>query len=111
MHNDIRNAVSPYNSVGKLQVKWVPLAGPDAEEGEETPDWEGEEMIGKPWTYKIQIEGASGLPIMTGSQIRYTPKHQNTKTSKHQNTKTPKHQPSFVPTVAYAMQTSSVNKQ
>lgn len=65
VHNDIRNAVSPYNSVGKLKVKWTPLAGEEAGEDEDPPDWEGEEMIGKPWTYKITIEGATGLPLMT----------------------------------------------
>jgi hypothetical protein len=65
LHNEIRNAVSPYNSVGKLKVKWTPLAGEDAPEDADPPSWEGEEMLGKPWTYKLEIDSAAGLPLMT----------------------------------------------
>jgi hypothetical protein len=68
IHNEIRNAVSPYNSVGKLKVRWTPLASEDADadaEGEDPPSWEGEEMLGKPWHYKLEIESAAGLPLMT----------------------------------------------
>jgi hypothetical protein len=64
--NDIRNAVSPYNSVGKLEVIWTPIADPDnPEDGGDPPDWEGEEMLGKAWAYQLEIKSASGLPLMT----------------------------------------------
>ena len=66
---DIRNAVSPYNCVGKLAIKWKILSDP---EDEENVDWDKipevespEELLGHPWCYMIEITEARGLPIQT----------------------------------------------
>merc|ERR1711934_770478 len=48
------------------EIVWTPLAGPDTD----TPPEEGmfndapQELLGRPWTYKLEIRGASGLDIM-----------------------------------------------
>ena len=62
---EIRNAAVPYNTVGLLKVKWSPLGGPEEEQWETPPmDVEDEnDMLGKPWTYRLQIESASDLPV------------------------------------------------
>eukprot|EP01038_Epipyxis_sp_PR26KG_P007613 gene7613-10366_t len=62
---DIKNAAVPYNNVGLLELKWVPLAGPN-EEDENKPiiDIESEdELLGKPWTYRLEIKRSADLPV------------------------------------------------
>jgi hypothetical protein len=68
MQQEIRNAAVPYNTVGLLKIRWVPLAGPDvdpaAEDAPLPADVEDEnDIIGKPWTYRLEIEKASDLPV------------------------------------------------
>jgi len=65
MQQEIRNAAVPYNTVGLLQIRWTPLAGPEEEDAGKPPvDVEDEkDIIGKPWTYRLQIEKASDLPV------------------------------------------------
>lgn len=42
---DIKNAAVPYNTVGLLEVRWFPLAGPNEEdEGKPIPDVESEDV-------------------------------------------------------------------
>lgn len=43
---------------GWLSTKWTPLAGPNKEdEGKAIPDVDSEEdLLGKPWTYRLDIE-------------------------------------------------------
>jgi len=62
---EVKNAAVPYNNVGLLEVRWTPLAGPDeADEGKPPRDIDSEEdLIGKPWTYKLEIKRASNLPV------------------------------------------------
>jgi hypothetical protein len=60
---DIKNAVAPFNNIGKLEVAWVPLAGVEDDGDGDVPEAEGEELIGQPWTYRVRIRGAVGLPI------------------------------------------------
>mmetsp|Transcript_8034 Transcript_8034/g.13361 ORF Transcript_8034/g.13361 Transcript_8034/m.13361 type:complete len:1045 (-) Transcript_8034:212-3346(-) len=62
---EIKNAAVPYNNVGLLEVRWTPLAGPDeADEGKPVPDIESEEeLIGKPWTYQLEIKRSANLPL------------------------------------------------
>lgn len=49
-------------------MEWTPLAGPE-DDGKGTihdvddPD----DLVGKPWTYKLSIKGATALPIMVSS--------------------------------------------
>lgn len=64
-NQDIKNSAVPYNNVGLLEVKWTPLGGPNEEdEGKAVPDIEDEaSLLGKPWTYKVHIKRATGLPI------------------------------------------------
>ena len=67
IHQDIKNISAPYNNVGKLEVVWSPLESPEAEDNEDyTPEIEEDsDLLGKPWTYKIKINRASALPIIT----------------------------------------------
>lgn len=62
---EIKNAAVPYNTVGLLEVKWVPLAGPDEiHEGLPPPDVDDEaSLIGKPWTYRLEIKRCADLPV------------------------------------------------
>lgn len=62
---DIKNTAVPYNSVGLLEVEWMPLAGPnDDDEGKPIRDIESPtDLIGKSWTYKLKIKRAVSLPV------------------------------------------------
>lgn len=64
----IKLAVPPFNTIGKLQVVWIPLSSPDPDKhnADDVLDVEGpSDLLGKPWTFKIQIKGAMGLPLIT----------------------------------------------
>ncbi|KAL4165375.1 hypothetical protein KRP22_004103 [Phytophthora ramorum] len=64
----IKLAVPPFNTIGKLQVMWIPLSSPDPEKHNEDDLMDVEspsDLLGKPWTFKIRIVGATGLPIIT----------------------------------------------
>ena len=63
---DIKNACVPYNNVGLLEVSWKPLAGPnEGDELKDVIDIESEEMLlGKPWTYRLNIKRACDLPVV-----------------------------------------------
>merc|ERR1712224_220159 len=66
MHVAIKSAMALDQNVGKLEIVWTPLMGPDDEQEiqddmyNDTP----EELLGKPWTARLEIRGASGLEIM-----------------------------------------------
>ncbi len=62
---EIKNAAVPYNTVGLLEVRWVPLAGPEeADADKKVPDIDGEEqLLGQPWTYRLEIKRAADLPV------------------------------------------------
>ncbi|CCI41722.1 unnamed protein product [Albugo candida] len=67
---NVKLAIPPFNTIGKLQVVWTPLSSPDSERHEEehlldieTPD----DLLGNSWTYKLQIQAISGLPLITES--------------------------------------------
>jgi hypothetical protein len=62
---DVKNAAVPYNNVGLLEVKWVPLAGPDEKDWANPPrDIESEDdLIGKSWSYRLEIKRAADLPV------------------------------------------------
>lgn len=62
---DIKNAAVPYNTVGLLEVRWTPLGGIEPEKWDEPPpDVESEdELLGQPWTYRLQIKRATDLPV------------------------------------------------
>lgn len=67
-HLSIKLAVPPFNTIGKLQVIWVPLSSPDPDKhiDDDLLDVEKpSDLLGKPWTFKIQIKGATGLPLIT----------------------------------------------
>jgi len=67
MHKDIKYAITPFNNIGKLQVIWTPLAHEedDGSDPDLIPEVEGEDLIGQPWSYRLEIKGATGLPIQT----------------------------------------------
>jgi hypothetical protein len=62
----------PYGPCGKLSVMWTPMAGPeDAGDPPEIND--PSELIGKPWTAKIEIKEVVGLPLSVDlAHIEYT---------------------------------------
>ena len=62
---EVKNAAVPYNNIGLLQVRWVPLNGPDEKNWDkDPPDIEDEDsLIGKSWTYKLEITRAADLPV------------------------------------------------
>ena len=70
IHQDISNVVAPHNKVGALTLEWIPLAPGDEDGDNEAPDDElpeiqdPNELIGKPWTYKLKISGAKDLDQM-----------------------------------------------
>ncbi|KAF1790097.1 P-loop containing nucleoside triphosphate hydrolase [Phytophthora cactorum] len=54
----IKLAVPPFNTIGKLQVLWIPLSSPDPEKHNEDDLMDVEspsDLLGKPWTFKIRI--------------------------------------------------------
>ncbi|RLN97558.1 hypothetical protein BBJ28_00017550 [Nothophytophthora sp. Chile5] len=64
----VKLAVPPFNTIGKLQVLWIPLSSPDPEKHDEDELMDIEspsDLLGKPWTFKIRIVGATGLPLIT----------------------------------------------
>lgn len=62
---EIKNAAVPYNTVGLLEVKWTPLGGPGEDDAglplNEIMD--ANDLLGKKWTYKVEIIQASDLPV------------------------------------------------
>ncbi|KAL8020936.1 putative kinesin-like protein [Plasmopara halstedii] len=64
----IKLAIPPFNTIGKLQVIWTPLSSPNIEAHNEDDliDIENpQDLLGRSWTYKVQIVGATGLPLIT----------------------------------------------
>jgi len=71
----VRNTVAPFNEVGKLEIMMTPIKGPE----DPTPLTEDEmvddpqELIGKPWTYQLQVKSATKLNIMSDETfVQYT---------------------------------------
>ncbi len=65
---NVKLAVPPFNTIGKLEVIWIPLSHPDPEKhnDDDLPDIESpNDLIGKSWTYKLRIVSAIGLPLIT----------------------------------------------
>lgn len=62
---EIKNAAVPYNTVGLLEVRWTPLAGPDESDwSKPIRDVDSEDaLIGHPWTYKLEIKRCADLPV------------------------------------------------
>jgi hypothetical protein len=95
-NQDIKNISAPYNNVGKLQVVWNPLEGPDAEFDEDyMPEIDDPtDLIGKPWTYRLKIGSCAALPIIVDEcQILYTFNGQEFSTDKLMEQST--HNPEF----------------
>jgi len=62
---DLKNAAVPYNTIGLLEVKWTPLAGPEEADWEK-PVQDIEEpssLLGKSWSYRLEIKRAADLPV------------------------------------------------
>mmetsp|Transcript_44335 Transcript_44335/g.70930 ORF Transcript_44335/g.70930 Transcript_44335/m.70930 type:complete len:1024 (-) Transcript_44335:657-3728(-) len=58
---DVMKSVIPYNKIGTLDVFWRPMVSPDDEsEPEEVVD--ADDLIGKSWTYKLEIGKLKNLP-------------------------------------------------
>lgn len=62
---EIKNAAVPYNNIGLLQVRWLPLAGPEESDWDKDPldIEEDSDLLGKSWTYKLEIMRAADLPV------------------------------------------------
>jgi len=62
---NIRNAVAPFNEVGTLEVMMTPIRGPEdltPISEDEAPD-DPSELVGKPWTYLLEVKGVSKLKV------------------------------------------------
>lgn len=57
---DLMKSVIPYDKIGELEVFWRPMASPDSDEKPDDID-DPSDLIGKPWTYKIEIGRLSHL--------------------------------------------------
>lgn len=65
-HINIKLAVPPFGTIGKLEVIWTPLGSPDPDVEADPADVDDpSELIGKSWTFRLTIKGAAGLPILT----------------------------------------------
>jgi hypothetical protein len=55
----------PYNTVGLLEVRWIPLAGPEESDANKPiKDIDSEEqLLGQPWTYRLEIKRSTDLPV------------------------------------------------
>lgn len=62
----IKSAMALDQNVGKLEIMFTPLAGPDSDHPPDDGMFNDspEELLGRPWTYKLEIRAASGLEIM-----------------------------------------------
>eukprot|EP00981_Chlorochromonas_danica_P012530 scaffold5121_cov223-Ochromonas_danica.AAC.8 len=62
---EIKNAAVPYNTVGLLEVRWTPLGGPEEKDWSSPPQEvdNEEQLIGQPWTYRLEIKRAADLPV------------------------------------------------
>lgn len=78
---EIKNAAVPYNTVGLVEVRWTPLAGPEESDvGKPLRDVEdADQLLGKsntvsvpyvltccaghPWTYRLDIKRCADLPV------------------------------------------------
>ena len=62
---EIKKSSTPYQNCGQLNVVWTPMADEnDTEQTGEPPLIEApEELLGKPWTYKLEISKAAGLAL------------------------------------------------
>ncbi|GBG29743.1 Kinesin-like protein [Hondaea fermentalgiana] len=57
---DLMKSVIPYDKIGELEVFWKPRASPDSEERPDDID-DPSDLLGKSWTYKIEIGSLSHL--------------------------------------------------
>jgi len=63
---DITSVGQGARSAGKLEIRWIPLAGPEEEDaGKPVEDiLDPDDLLGKPWHAKCSIKGAIDLPLM-----------------------------------------------
>ena len=65
-HVEIKNVGDPHNQYGSIGVVWTPLGSHDEDEEAEIPDISSpEDLLGKPWNFKLEIIGISKLPVQT----------------------------------------------
>jgi len=95
--HDIKSLVPPFENSGVLSVKWTPMRHPEDEEGgmEDDPEYIIDDpswYIGKPWTARLEIEGAVALPV--NCELAYVHYNFNgqefTTETVSQNTRSPK---------------------
>lgn len=61
----LRQAVSPYEPVGRLEVSWLPLGSEDEDAGVDPLVIDDPaDLLGKPWTGKLTIKQAVDLSVM-----------------------------------------------
>jgi len=64
----IRNIVAPFDTVGHIEMVMTPLANEEDDGTGEIPEiLELDELIGKPWHYKFEINAITGLNITSFS--------------------------------------------
>ena len=73
---DITSVGQGARSAGKLEILWMPVAGPEEEDaGKELEDiLDPADLLGKPWHAKCTIKGAIDLPLMVDvAYCQYVP--------------------------------------
>jgi len=68
---DIRRAVAPFNKVGTLDCVFTPIKGPDDRTplGDDDIVDDPEELLGKPWTYELEVRGVEKLPLVSDETL------------------------------------------
>lgn len=98
-HINIKLAVPPFSTIGKLKVEWKPMGSDNEDDDIAPPDVDDpSDLIGKPWYYKITIKEATGLPIITDlayCQYEFFGELFTTETVE-QNTRSPEFEYSFI---------------
>jgi len=61
----VRSTVAPFNPVGSIEIMMTPIKSPEDTTplGDDDLVDDSSELIGKPWTYMLEIKGAQGLTI------------------------------------------------
>ena len=71
---DVKSVVSMKERCGKLSLEWTPMYHPEDESPFEGYIADTADLLGKSWTYKLQIHGVSGLGSMVEKACVLSPK-------------------------------------
>lgn len=63
----VKQAVLPFGNAGFVEMQWTPLGGEEEEQWDKEPIdiCDPSELVGKSWTYELNIKGCIDLPLTT----------------------------------------------